>query len=82
MTHYIVIHDWACSDTFDREVNIIGVAHSFEEAKSLFDNAVIAEKECAVENGWEVYEDNEAMFDAGEDGYYVSNHTKLYIQMV
>lgn len=82
MNHYIVIHDWASPDIFDHGVYIVGVAHSLEEAKNLFNEKVIAEKEMAAENGWEVYEDNEAMFDAGEDGYYISNHTKLYIQMI
>ena len=82
MTHYLVIHDWACSDIYDNGVDIIGIAHSLEEAKKLFNEKVLAEKEVAVENNWEIYDDNDCMFDAGEDGYYVSAHTKLYIQMV
>ena len=82
MEHYIVIHDYARSDLYDNGVDIVGVTHSMEEAKNIFNAYVLAEKEAAVENQYEVYEDEDTIFDAGEDGYYVSNHTKLYIQMV
>lgn len=83
MEHYVVINEWACSGlTEDCGVNIVGVTHSLEEAKNLFNSVVIIEKELAVENEYEIYEDEDTIFDAGEEGYYVSNHTKLYIQMV
>lgn len=83
MGHYVVINEWACSGFMeDCGVNIVGVAHSLEEAKSLFNSVVTIEKDLAVENDYEIYEDEDTIFDAGEEGYYVSNHTKLYIQKV
>ena len=83
MVHYIVIHDWAREGSLiDCGVDIIGVAHSLEEAKNIFAEVVIDEKEVAMEGGYEIYEDNDTMFDAGENGYYAVNHTRLYIQMI
>lgn len=80
MRHYVVVNDWAVE--YESGTTILGVAHSIEEAKGIFNRSVEDEKRYAEEHGWEVYDDCETVFDAGEDGYYVSNHTNLYIQMV
>ena len=79
MEHYLVINDWALEGVGEQEINVLCVEHSYEKAKELFDTIVATEKELAKEKGWEIYEDDECEFKAGEDGYYNSNHTRLYI---
>lgn len=80
MNHFVIVHDWA-SD-YECGTTIIGVKHSLEEAKEIFNQCVNDEKQYADEHGFEVYDDCETVFDAGQDGYYVKDHTNLYIQMV
>lgn len=80
MKHYVIVNDWA--NNYESGTTILGVAHSMEEAKEIFNASVADEREFAKAQNWEVYDDCETVFDAGEDGYYVANHTNLYIQMV
>lgn len=80
MKHYVVVLEWSTEE--DCDSNVLGVAHSLEEAKQIFNDTVEKERELAENNGWEIYEDTDVIFDAGEDGYYCSNHSKLYIQGV
>ena len=80
MKHYVIVNDWA--NEYESGTTILGVVHSMEEAKEIFNQRLANEKQYAEENGFTIYEDCETVFDAGEDGYYVSNHTNLYIQMV
>ena len=80
MKHYVIVNDWA--NQYESGATILGVAHSLEEAKDIFNESLAEEKLYAEEHGFMVYDDCETVFDAGEDGYYVSNHTNLYIQMV
>ena len=58
------------------------VIHISEEAKVIFNVSVADEREFSKAQKWEVYDDCETVFDAGEDGYYIANHTKLYIQRI
>lgn len=78
--HYVVVLEWATND--DAGVIIVGVEHTFYKAKESLDHLVIEERKIAAENGWEVFEDNDYVFDAGESGYYAAEHTKAYIQGV
>lgn len=80
MKHYVIINDWA--NECESGTTILAVVHSIEEAQEIFNECVVDEKLYAKEMGFEIYDDCETVFDAGEDGYYVSNHTNLYIQMV
>lgn len=80
MKHYVVVLDWAENDAED--INIIGVAHSLDEAKEMFNARLVEERAFAEEHGYEIYEDVETLFDAGENGYYAASHTRLYIQEV
>lgn len=80
MKHYIIIGDWA--NEYGSDITIFGVAHSMEEAKEKFYEAYENEKEYALENDFTIYEDTDIEFDAGEDGFYMNNHTRLYIQEV
>lgn len=78
--HYVIINDWA--NEYENGVSILGIVHSLEEAKIIFNEYATEEKQYAEEHDFEIYNDNEGEFDAGEDGYYVSNHTRVYIQGV
>ena len=80
MEHFIIINDW--SNDYECGVTILGVAHTLEEAKEIFNNCVGDEKNHAEEHGYEIYTDYETDFDAGEDGYYAREHTRVYIQKV
>ena len=80
MKHFVVVKRWAYD--YECGVTIIGVKHSMEEAKEIFNENLVDEKNYAEEEGFEIYDDCETVFDAGEDGYYSRNHTNLYIQMV
>lgn len=80
MKHYIIVNDWA--NEYESGTTILGVVHTMEEAKEIFNKNLVEEKKYANEKGFEIYDDCETVFDAGEDGYYMSNHTNLYIQMV
>ena len=80
MKHYIVINDW--SNEYECGVTIIAVAHSLEEAKESFNECIAEEKAYVEDKGWTIYEDSDVDFDAGEEGYYAANHTRLYIQEV
>ena len=80
MEHYVIINSWA--NEYENGVTILGVAHSIKEAESIFNEFLMDEKNYAEEHGWEIFEDSEVEFDAGENGYHASNHTRLYIQAI
>lgn len=80
MKHYVIVLNWATEG--DNGSNVLGVAHTMDEAKEIFNETRQEEKELAENNGWEIYEDSDDVFDAGENGYYRDNYTKLYIQKV
>ena len=78
--HYVVIIDWSKED--DYGIEILGVAHSMEEAKQIFNANIDKERGLAEENGYTIYEESETEFDAGIAGFYITNHGRLYIQKV
>ena len=80
MKHYVIVNDWA--NEYESGTNVLGVTHSLEEAKEIFNESLADEKQYAKEHGFTIYDDCETVFDAGEEGHYVSNHTYLYIQMI
>lgn len=80
MMHFVIVNDWA--NEYENGTTILGVEHSLEEAKKVFQTYLEEEKKYAEEHGFTIYEDCDTIFDAGEDGYYISNHTNLYIQGV
>lgn len=80
MKHYVVLCDWAINDT--EGVSITAVAHSLEEAKEIFAEKVVDEKKYAEDNCWEIFENTDIEFDAGEEGYYATEHAHFYIQEV
>ena len=81
MKYYVVLCNWSLlSGEFGTD--IIGIAHSLEEAREIFDKAVIDYKANAEYNNWEIYEDSDVEFDAGAKSYYRLEHTNLYIEGV
>ena len=82
MKHYVVLCDWAVDHLSEHGVNIAGVAHTLEEAKEIFAKAAIDERKYALDNNWKIYENTDICFDAGEEGYYASEHACLYIEEV
>lgn len=80
MKHYVIIHDW--SNEYESDIVILGVTHTMEEAKTIFNNSVNEEKNYAEEWGYEIFTDCDEDFDAGEMGYYSTKHTRVYIQEV
>jgi hypothetical protein len=80
MKHFVVVLDWASE--YECGSNVIGVTHSLEDAKKIFNETAAEEREYAIEHEWIIYDDVDTVFEAGQDGYYISNHTNLYIQEV
>lgn len=80
MKHYVIVNDW--SNEYESGTTILGVVHSLEEAKEIFNTSLVDERNYAEENSFTIYDDCETVFDAGKDGYYITEHTNLYIQMV
>lgn len=80
MKHYVILSDWAMNDA--EGVDITAVTHTLEEAKEIFAKVVVDEKKYAEENDWEIFEDTDVEFDAGEEGYYAAEHARFYIQEV
>lgn len=79
-SHYVVVLDWATEDTED--VAILGVTHTYEEAKEIFDKQLVEEKRLAEEYDYAIETEDATIFDAGRMGYWRDNHTTLYIQGV
>ena len=80
MEHFVVINDW--SNDYECGVTILGVAHTLDEAKGIFNHSIKDEKNHTEEHGYEIYTDCDTDFDAGEEGYYAREHTRVYIQKV
>lgn len=80
MKHFVIVFDWASE--YECGSNVVGIAHSLEEAKKIFNNVAAEEREYVIEHGWIIYDDTATVFDAGENGSYILNHTNLYIQEV
>ena len=78
--HYVVMLDWASQDAQD--VVVIGMAHSLEKAKEIFDKQVQHEKHIAEMEEYEIFEDSDTCFEAYEKGYWNNGHCKLWIQEV
>ena len=78
--HYVVVLDWAVED--DEGVAILGVTHTLEEAKKIFNENLQEQKGYAEQYGYEVYEDDDTIYEAGISGEWRKEHVALYIQGV
>lgn len=79
-SHYVVVLDWAVED--DESVIILGVAHTLDDAKKIFNENLPEQKGYTEEYGYEVYEDTDVKYEAGVSGHWRTEHTALYIQGV
>jgi hypothetical protein len=79
-THYVVVHDWAVEE--DEGVTILGVTHTYEDAKAIFNKHRLDELHFAEEHEYDIETDENDRFDAGVMGYWRTEHTTLYIQGV
>lgn len=79
-SHYVVVLDWATED--DGDVQILGVAHTLDDAKRIFNEQITEEKMIAADNGYTIDEDTGHVFCAGIMGNWRNNHITLYIQGV
>ena len=77
MKHYAVILDW--SHDYEGDVEIIAVAHTPEAARKAFAEQVEKERAFAKENSWEINEDEDDSFRAGEEYSNTTEHTYLWI---
>lgn len=80
MKHYVVVLDW--TKDYEGSVDILGVTHTLEEAKEIFNIHLVEERELAEENEYTIDTDSDTMFDAGEMGFWSKEHATLYIQEV
>ena len=78
MKHYVVVLDWAVED--DEGVVILGVTHTLEDAKKIFNDNLPEQKRYTEEYGYEVYTDTDEIYEAGVSGEWRTEHTALYIQ--
>lgn len=78
--HYVVVHDWAVEE--EEGVSILGVTHSYEEAKEIFDKERQYELRYAEEHCYDIDTDSDDTFDSGIMGEWRMEHTTLYIQGV
>jgi hypothetical protein len=78
--HYVVVLDWAVED--DEAVAILGVTHTLEDAKKIFNENLPEQKGYTEEYGYEVYADTDTRYEAGVSGYWRTEHTALYIEGV
>lgn len=79
-SHYVIVLDWATED--DEAIAILGVTHTYEDAKEIFDKQLVEEKQYVEERGYDVNHEDATTFDAGKMGCWRDNHTTLYIQGV
>ena len=80
MKHYVVVLDWAVED--DEGVSILGVTHTLEEAKAIFNANLPEQRGYTEDGGYFVYEDTDVRYEAGVSGYWRTEHIALYIQEV
>ena len=80
MQHYVVILDWAIDD--NEGVSVIGVGHTEDEAKEIFNAQLRVEREYVKEHEWHVFSNSDTCYDAGVEGYYASDHCHLFIEEV
>ena len=74
MNYYIILCDYATDKTCEANSNIYGLYADYGNARVEFNRLVDNEREGCEQSGWEIYEDTDTCFDAGENGYYLSNH--------
>lgn len=75
---YVVVCGYGCELTAT-SFDVLGVFSILNSAKECFNEQRAKELPNVKSNGWEIYDDSELCFDAGEDGNYDSNHIMISI---
>ena len=78
--HYAVCLDAAIDD--EHEFEIIGVCHTLEKAKEVFEAQKAKEQENVEYNNLDVIEEDDTSFSAYLNGYYDSDHIDIFIKTV
>lgn len=78
--HYMVCLDATIDD--EHEFKIIGVYHTPEKAKEVFEAQKVKEQENVEDNNLDVIEEDDTCFSAYLDGYYDSDHIDIFIKTV
>lgn len=79
--YYCVVYEYAVDS--DCGVEIIKVCLSREEAREVLKEHSFDEREYAKgSSNWEIFEDSADEFDAGERGFYASEHARYFISEV
>ena len=73
---YTSIHD----DSY--ATNILGVTTDLEEAKEKFRIYRAQEHTYATSNGYRIYTDDDCCFDAGREGEYITENTRVKIEKI
>ena len=77
--HYAVIVDWAQDG--DYEISVIGITHTLEEAKEIFNDRRSFEKRNAEESGWTVTLDENFHYEVSSEKN-CDEYAHLWIQGV
>ena len=80
MQYYIVLCPYKVEG--EPEVEIVGIRHSYEEAKALYDEKIKDLRTDAEEWELEVIVDDRYYFEAIGDNWHPSYYMKLYIEEV
>lgn len=84
MKHYVVLCELATrfSNGIAYETHVSGVGHTLDEAKEILATVSVDEKEYAYEHNWEIQENSDVCFCAGEQDNYDEEHAHFYIEEV
>lgn len=77
--HYVVVLEWSHDEACDEGIEVLAVTHTLERAKRIFAEHIAEERQYAEENHWDILVDTDVEFDAAKIGYYIVDHTHLYI---
>ena len=76
---YLLIQDYVTDLNTEFKVDAY---KTMDSAKAALKEAVKKSKPLDKENGFEIETDNETEYEAYLDGYYIDNHSHIYIQEV
>ena len=78
--HSVIILDYSYGG--EGNIEVLGVYHSFEDAKNAFYNFSQDARKVAEGRDWYIAEEFSSCFVAYKTGYYPSDHTRIFIQEV
>lgn len=79
--HYVCLHEWV-EDNNVSYCGVIAVKHSLLDAKEAIRPTIREEMDRAVEKEYIIFNNSDTVFDAGEEGRYIENHCKVWIEEI